>query len=56
MSFYLKMFARCFRSDWALGITFPESWPRHGISCCGFLDHAGAEVSKLTSPSSGLSV
>jgi hypothetical protein len=45
MSFYLRMFAGCFGSDWALGITFPESWPRHGISCCGFLNHVGAEPS-----------
>jgi hypothetical protein len=33
MSFSRRMFAECFSSDWALGITFPESWPRHGISC-----------------------
>ena len=37
------MFARCFGSDWTLGITFPESWPCHGISCCGYLNRAGAK-------------
>jgi hypothetical protein len=38
-----EMFAEFFGSDWALRITFQESWPRHAISCCGFLNHAVAE-------------
>jgi probable HAF family extracellular repeat protein len=35
MSFCLRMFATCFGSDWALGITFPESWPGHGLVASG---------------------
>ena len=34
-SYSPRIFARCFGNDWGLGIIFPASEPRHGISCCG---------------------